>query len=305
MIYCLYKIIELINNIIRSHLMGNIKSKEVSEVPDSKLAGEKYMNYQSRVSETERLKKKKEGICKQNRINRDQESLEKIKTNLISKINNEIDRKLNKKKSKTILNEYYFNFMIFNNHNNIEQSEITNNVINWFKESYEQHGWFIRLTRGNQMDIVKRKFKFHVGYGDSIIRYILVISPFLMNYKFSRTVLYQTLPRVIKEDTCAICKEKPPQVLYESCGHLAICKLCHHRQRGQTCPLCRKQIYINGTLPFYPHVYPQPEEDIESGDAMISDETEYETETETETLEEFDNVIDYSSQIDNSPRTRQ
>ena len=45
---------------------------------------------------------------------------------------------------------------------------------------------------------------------------------------------------VFKEDTCMICMDNKPNILFCNCGHLIICENCYHKYRDDKCPICRK-----------------------------------------------------------------
>ena len=45
---------------------------------------------------------------------------------------------------------------------------------------------------------------------------------------------------VYKEDTCVICMDKKPNILFCNCGHLIICESCYQSYHDEKCPKCRK-----------------------------------------------------------------
>ena len=45
---------------------------------------------------------------------------------------------------------------------------------------------------------------------------------------------------VYKEDTCIICMDKKPNILFCNCGHLIICESCYQSYYDDKCPKCRK-----------------------------------------------------------------
>ena len=42
-----------------------------------------------------------------------------------------------------------------------------------------------------------------------------------------------------KEETCIICVEKEPKVLFCGCGHLCVCKECKKFFQKYVCPICK------------------------------------------------------------------
>lgn len=46
------------------------------------------------------------------------------------------------------------------------------------------------------------------------------------------------------DDLCVICMESPPQLRFQTCGHVCTCHNCYNNLRGvsNSCPLCRQQM---------------------------------------------------------------
>ena len=42
-----------------------------------------------------------------------------------------------------------------------------------------------------------------------------------------------------KNESCVICLENIPDVLFCSCGHICICKYCYKKQTLEKCPICK------------------------------------------------------------------
>ena len=42
-----------------------------------------------------------------------------------------------------------------------------------------------------------------------------------------------------KSESCVICMERIPNVLFCSCGHICICRQCNKKQVLKKCPLCK------------------------------------------------------------------
>ena len=50
--------------------------------------------------------------------------------------------------------------------------------------------------------------------------------------------------KTFKEESCVICLEKEPKVLFCNCGHLCICEKCIEINRLNKCPVCKTEITI-------------------------------------------------------------
>ena len=57
-----------------------------------------------------------------------------------------------------------------------------------------------------------------------------------------------TRKKFIKDDTCCICLENPPSILYPDCGHSTTCVSCEEIQELQTCPKCRTRVTVDKIL---------------------------------------------------------
>ena len=50
--------------------------------------------------------------------------------------------------------------------------------------------------------------------------------------------------KFIKQDTCCICLENPPNLLYPDCGHVPSCIACEEQQDLTACPICRTKLTV-------------------------------------------------------------
>ena len=54
-----------------------------------------------------------------------------------------------------------------------------------------------------------------------------------------------TRKKFIKDDTCCICLENPPTLLYPNCGHACTCNSCKAQQDLTSCPKCRTEVTVD------------------------------------------------------------
>ena len=46
--------------------------------------------------------------------------------------------------------------------------------------------------------------------------------------------------KTFKEDTCIICSENNPNILFCNCGHNCVCDECFNKLENNKCPKCRE-----------------------------------------------------------------
>jgi hypothetical protein len=54
----------------------------------------------------------------------------------------------------------------------------------------------------------------------------------------------ETEPEEENANVCVICMDRPPQLRFQTCGHVCTCHNCYNNLRGVSncCPLCRQQM---------------------------------------------------------------
>ena len=67
----------------------------------------------------------------------------------------------------------------------------------------------------------------------------------LENLTTTTTTTDPTRKKFMKHDTCCICFEKPPNLLYPNCGHVCTCETCEEQEDLRACPICRTELTVN------------------------------------------------------------
>ena len=122
------------------------------------------------------------------------------------------------------------------------ETAITERITEKLTESIEQIGDSLMDLRDYEHEIYLCVVKSEINSLDNDL------SNSFTNYltnDLSNDFIHETKLDIYKEDTCVVCIENKPNILFCNCGHLVVCEKCYHNLENTNynkckCPKCRK-----------------------------------------------------------------
>ena len=122
------------------------------------------------------------------------------------------------------------------------ETAITERITEKLTESIEQIGDSLMDLRDYEHEIYLCVVKSEINSLDNDL------SNSFTNYltnDLSNDFIHEPKLDIYKEDTCVVCIENKPNILFCNCGHLVVCEKCYHNLENTNynkckCPKCRK-----------------------------------------------------------------